>query len=71
MSGALRHGFSRALYELTDDGLVRVTMPDGRTGLFDKRGQWQSGKLYDADPEMCLWVGGDRITTSHRLSLQA
>ena len=71
MSGGLLHGFSKAVYERTDDGHVLVTMPDGRSGLFDKYGKWTSGELYDCDPEMCLWVGGGRSATSHRLSRQA
>ena len=52
------HPFTRALYERTDDGNVRVT--DGpRQGLFGPDGRWISGALREADPQLCVWVSAD------------
>ena len=53
--GPIRHPFGDVIYQLTDDGNVQVT--DGnRQGLFNKSGQWLSGELRQADPQMCVWV---------------
>jgi hypothetical protein len=63
MNGIL-HPFTRALYELDDDGAIRVTL-GGSTGRFTSEGRWISGELREADPQLCGWVGGPRIE-SHR-----
>ncbi|MGC8512012.1 MAG: hypothetical protein ACP5P1_03100 [Acidimicrobiales bacterium] len=51
----LRHPLSGAIYEEGDGGTVRVTKGD-LSGLFSRNGQWLSGDLRSADPEMCRWV---------------
>ena len=57
------HPFTRALYERTDDGNVRVT--DGpRQGLFGPDGRWISGALREADPQLCVWVSADATASS-------
>lgn len=61
MSG-VRHPFSRALYECEGDGIVRVTVGQ-RTGRFTSDGRWLSGALREADPQLCGWVGGKRMTS--------
>lgn len=66
----IKHGFSGAMYCDAGPGRVRVIMPDGRVGLFDGIGRWIEGEIYEADPEMCVWIGADRIASSHRLSSQ-
>jgi hypothetical protein len=65
----IRHPFSKALYELDDDGNIRVTQGD-RVGVFTIRGKWISGELRECDPQLCGWVGGPQIA-NHRLSKQS
>ncbi len=69
-AGGIRHGFTGAMYRRVADDRIEVTMPDGRTGLFDGIGRWIEGEVYDVDPQMCVWLAADRIPTSHRLSPQ-
>jgi hypothetical protein len=59
------HPFSKALYELDEEGVVRVTETDGRTGRFRPDGSWLGGARLDVDPQLCNWVGGKRA--QHRL----
>jgi len=68
MSGGLRHAFSGALYERDDDGNVRVTDKRGRRGTFGSDGHWIEGELDVCDPQLCVWVSAQRLTTHHRLS---
>jgi NAD(P)-dependent dehydrogenase (short-subunit alcohol dehydrogenase family) len=56
----LRHPLSGAIYELQDDGLVRVE-DDGKTGLFHADGRWKSGAIRNADPQLIGWVGGPQL----------
>jgi NAD(P)-dependent dehydrogenase (short-subunit alcohol dehydrogenase family) len=56
----LRHPQSGAIYTLQDDGLVRVEQ-DGKKGLFDADGCWQSGKIRDADKHFIGWIGGPQL----------
>ena len=70
VTGGVKHGFTGAMYRSVDVDRVEVEMPDGRRGLFDSEGRWIEGELYEADPELCVWVGGHRVETSHRLSPQ-
>jgi hypothetical protein len=55
---AVTHPITRDVYELEDDGLVKVTTPDGRTGLFSADGAHVSGEVRAADPHVLDWVGG-------------
>jgi hypothetical protein len=59
------HPFSKALYEQDTEGIVRVTLADGRTGRFRPDGSWLDGVPFDVDPQLCNWVGGKRA--EHRL----
>ncbi len=61
----IRHPFTRALYELNDDGTVRVTDGD-RSGVFERTGRWLSGELREVDPHLCGWVAGP-IVANHRM----
>ena len=68
----IRHPFTGALHEQDGAGHVRVTKVDratGRevTGLFTSKGQWISGDLEEADPQLCGWVAGP-IVGNHRLT---
>jgi len=51
----LRHPLSGAVYEITDEGTIRVTT-DVNSGLFDREGVWLSGELRSCDPQMCNWL---------------
>ncbi len=60
-AGAYRkrvHPFSGAIYERQDEDRVIVTDRTGRVGTFTKMGEWLDGELKQADPHLCLWVGG-------------
>jgi hypothetical protein len=57
----IRHPLSGATYDLQDDGTVKVVAKDGSIGIFDKHGTWQSGSLKQADPHLCLWIGGKEL----------
>jgi hypothetical protein len=65
----LRHPFTGELYEEAGDTdgrrAVRVTTADGRVGLYRPDGSWLSGEKFDADPQLCIWIGGPRAP--HRL----
>ena len=66
--GGIRHPLNpRAVYTPDDDGTVRVTMGN-RWGRFRKDGSWLEGAIFEADPELCLWVSAPRPTGHHRIS---
>lgn len=68
LPGGIRHPLNpKALYTADEDGTVRVTM-GSRWGRFRKDGQWLEGAIFEADPEMCLWVAAPRPKGHHRLS---
>lgn len=54
----LRHALTNGVYGIDpESGLVKVEEL-GKVGWFDYRGQWQTGDRFQADPELCNWVGG-------------
>ena len=57
----IKHPLSGAIYDLTSDGLIRVESRTGAVGIFDKDGRWQSGELRQADPHLCVWIGGREL----------
>jgi hypothetical protein len=61
----VRHPFSNALYEQDGDGNVRVTVDD-KVGLFTTGGRWIDGDVFEADPQLCGWVGGPKVA-HHRI----
>ena len=66
--GGIRHPFNpKALYTPDDDGTVRVTM-ESRWGRFGRDGRYLEGTLFEADPELCLWVSSPRPSGHHRIS---
>jgi len=65
MMDGVRHPFTHALYEKTEDDKVLVTDGDKR-GLFTGQGRWIEGELFECDPQVCVWVSGPRHV-SHRL----
>lgn len=51
----LRHPLSGATYE--EGGERTVVVSKGEvSGVFSRNGEWISGELKSADPEMCRWV---------------
>ena len=66
--GGIRHPLNpKALYTADRDGTVVVTMGT-RWGRFHKDGQWVEGSIFEADPELCLWVAAPRPSGHHRIS---
>jgi hypothetical protein len=66
--GGIRHPLNpKALYTADEDDTVRVTM-GARWGRFRKDGQWVEGSIFEADPEMCVWVAAPRPKAHHRIS---
>ena len=62
----MRHPFTRALYEQDGNGNVRVSK-DGKHGLFTSSGEWLDGEIFEADPQLCGWVGGPKVA-HHRIA---
>jgi hypothetical protein len=67
----IQHPLSGATYDLQDDGTVRVEATDGRVGVFDGHGIWRSGDLKQADPHLCLWIGGKELPSRSRQAADA
>ena len=53
-----RHPMNGHIYERLEQGTVKVIDLDGNEGLFDDRGRWSSGIITQADPHLCMWIGG-------------
>lgn len=67
-AGAIRHPLNpNAFYVDDGDGVVRVTMGT-RWGRFAPNGRYLEGTLFEADPELCVWVSAPRPTSHHRIS---
>jgi hypothetical protein len=47
---------------------VLVTQVDGVWGRFRRDGSWLEGKLKEADPHFCGWVGGP-VVANHRIKV--
>jgi hypothetical protein len=44
------------MYEIDESGDVRVETPAGVAGVFSGNGEWITGELRSADPELCRWI---------------
>ena len=56
MTTSIQHPFDpESLYELTDDGQVRVTR-GASEGLFTAEGVHVGGEIRQADPQLCVWI---------------
>lgn len=62
---AIRHPLSGAVYDLQTDGTIRVEK-DGRSGIFRANGTYVSGDLFNADPHLCVWIGGRDVASRLR-----
>jgi phenylpropionate dioxygenase-like ring-hydroxylating dioxygenase large terminal subunit len=49
------------VYVIREDGNLRVTAPDGRSGVFTPRAEWVEGDLGEASPHMCDLIGGRQL----------
>ncbi len=56
----IKHPLSGSLYDLMDDGTVRVEK-HGEVGYFTAQGTWLHGAVRQADPHLCLWIGGKQL----------
>jgi hypothetical protein len=61
----MQHPFSRAMYEQDPAGNVRVVL-DGKFGVFGADGSWIEGDIFEADPQLCGWIGGPKVA-HHRI----
>jgi phenylpropionate dioxygenase-like ring-hydroxylating dioxygenase large terminal subunit len=53
-----RHPLNGHIYERAELGRVIVTDLDGNDSEFDQHANWISGPLTQADPHLCMWIGG-------------
>ncbi len=58
---SLRNPLNGWLYECVSENVVQVTTPKGKTGRFTTHAEWIEGELRDANPHLCLWVGGAQL----------
>jgi hypothetical protein len=66
--GSIRHPLNpNAYYADNGDGTVHVTMGT-RWGRFTPNGRYVEGTLFEADPELCVWVSAPRPSSHHRIS---
>jgi hypothetical protein len=66
--GAIRHPLNpNAFYIDNGDGTVLVSLGT-RSGRFAPDGRYLDGTLFEADPEMCVWVAAPRPSGHHRIS---
>lgn len=63
---SLTHPILKGNYRRLEDGLVEVTSPDGKTGVFDGDGNWVDGELRIADPALCYWIA--KVSSAKRPS---
>lgn len=63
----ITHPYSRDLYEIDEQGRVKVTSRDGsQIGFYAANGRWLEGDKFDADPHLCGWVSAPR--KEHRIN---
>lgn len=69
VQGAIRNPWNpRASYTFEPElGTVRVTM-GARWGRFTPVGEHVEGPLFEADPELCIWLSRPRPKNHHRTS---
>lgn len=63
-----RHPLTGTLYELREDGTVKVTKEQGgQSGIFTWKGEWIEGDITQADPMMLLYIGGPDLPETHEV----
>jgi hypothetical protein len=66
----MRHALSGAVYEVDDNGDIRVEARDGRVGTFTGQGVRLTGEIRSVDPQMCGWIAGVQLASRHAESAQ-
>ncbi len=56
-----RHPMSGFVYERAAENVVHVIDLDGNVSVFDAGATWVEGPITQADPHLCLWVGGPQV----------
>jgi phenylpropionate dioxygenase-like ring-hydroxylating dioxygenase large terminal subunit len=56
-----RHPLNGHLYERKKSGFVEITDQKGGVSVFTDQGEWVEGPLTQADPHLCLWIGGEQL----------
>jgi hypothetical protein len=64
-----RHPMNGHIYERVDENRVRVTDLDGNESYFDKDAGWLEGPQTQADPHLCMWVGGPLLAGMEAIPL--
>ncbi len=65
---SLTHPFDPdTLYELDGDGNIKVSNGN-QVGIFTKKGQYISGDIKQADPQLCVWVGNNPDDAMQQMS---
>jgi phenylpropionate dioxygenase-like ring-hydroxylating dioxygenase large terminal subunit len=49
---------SKHLFRRLEENRVEVSLPNGKTGIFDMFANHIEGEVQSADPHMCNWIGG-------------
>jgi phenylpropionate dioxygenase-like ring-hydroxylating dioxygenase large terminal subunit len=55
---SFKHPISKHVFRRLEEDRVEVTLPDGKTGIFDMWANYIEGAVTSADPHMCNWIGG-------------
>ncbi len=66
----IKHPLSGAVYDLTERGTIEVTK-GSQVGEFTAHGVWMAGELRQADPHLCLWIGGKQLPNRFRQAAEA
>jgi len=53
-----KHAISGHVYQRLEEDRVEVTLPNGKTGIFNMEADHIEGDVQAADPHLCNWVGG-------------
>ena len=57
----VRHPLNGWVYEAQDDGLVKVTTPEGKSGTFNSNAEPIEGEVGDVNPHLVSWIGGRQL----------
>jgi phenylpropionate dioxygenase-like ring-hydroxylating dioxygenase large terminal subunit len=52
------HPISKHVFRRLEENRVELTLPNGKTGIFDMKANHIEGEVTSADPHMCNWIGG-------------
>ncbi len=69
VTGAIRNPWNpRAAYVFDPDTETVVVTMGSRWGRFTANGEHLEGPLFEADPELCIWISRPRPKNHHRTS---